>query len=64
MLRIPSKLADAWDKLPKGADLGELVFHKGGKPPGQPVIKPSLEVHVAPHIDKHADDNHSSSLPL
>jgi hypothetical protein len=59
MLRIPSKLAAAWDSAPEGTVLGELVFRKGGKAPGRPVVKPSLEVHAAPPAD-----DATSTFPL
>jgi hypothetical protein len=59
MLRIPPKLAAAWDSAPEGEVLGELVFRKGGKAPGRPVVRPTLEVHAAPPAD---DTN--NMLPL
>ena len=33
LIRIPQKLAQAWESLPEGTDLGELVFTKGGEAP-------------------------------
>mmetsp|Transcript_1833 Transcript_1833/g.2092 ORF Transcript_1833/g.2092 Transcript_1833/m.2092 type:complete len:240 (-) Transcript_1833:501-1220(-) len=51
MIRIPPKLASAWEDCPPGSILGELVFRKGGgKGPNLKKIKPSLEVHVDPNI--------------
>ena len=58
LIRIPQKLAQAWDSLPEGTELGELVFTKGGtranaakSAPGTGTsVKPSLTVHVAEHV--------------
>lgn len=51
MLRLPPKLAEAWDDLPEGTVLGELVFRKGGKAgPGRPPVKPALEIDVSPEL--------------
>jgi hypothetical protein len=66
MLRVPPKLAEAWEKLPEGAVLGELVFCKGGKSkstaPGKPTsIKPSLTIHVAPHVAEPDHDTHDNN---
>jgi hypothetical protein len=58
MLRVPPKLADAWDKLPEGSVLGELVFRKGGKQNGD-IIRPSFDIHVAPPVAESND-----TLPL
>lgn len=52
MLRIPPKLQEAFDNLPEGSVLGELVFRKGGKPPGKPAIKPSLDIHIDSSVAK------------
>ncbi|OEU14721.1 hypothetical protein FRACYDRAFT_209461 [Fragilariopsis cylindrus CCMP1102] len=52
MIRIPPKLASAWEDCPPGSVLGELVFRKGekGKGPNLKKIKPSLEVDVDPNV--------------
>jgi hypothetical protein len=55
MLRVPTKLAAAWDRMPEGTVLGELVFRKGGKASnGRPAVKPSLEVQVDPQVSAAA----------
>jgi hypothetical protein len=66
MLRVPAKLAEAWQQAPEGTVLGELVFRKGGTTmvmngqqqhqPGAPpvAVKPSLEVIVDPNISSEA----------
>jgi hypothetical protein len=42
-------LAEAWDKVPEGTVLGELVFRKGGKDPRTKITtKPELDVHIIP----------------
>lgn len=48
MLRIPAKLADAFDRAPEGTVLGELVFRKGGGKKSN--IKPALDIHVDPTV--------------
>lgn len=51
MLRIPPKLASAWEDCPEGTVLGELVFRKGGgKGSNLKKIRPSLEVNVDPNV--------------
>eukprot|EP00536_Pseudo-nitzschia_multiseries_P015459 jgi/Psemu1/312159/fgenesh1_kg.891_\ len=51
MIRIPPKLATAWEDCPEGTVLGELVFRKGGgKGSDLRKIKPSLEVNVDPNV--------------
>ena len=52
MLRVPPKLAEAWEQVPEGTVLGELVFRKGDK---AAKVKPSLEVHVNPDIANHTE---------
>ena len=68
MLRIPPKLAAAWDKMPEGTVLGELVFRRGQKAaPGKQVVKPAIEVHAAPpqvEEDDPAGAAAAASLPL
>lgn len=65
MLRLPPKLAEAWDQLPEGAVLGELVFRKGGKAMnGNPAIKPSLDVYVDPSVAEVAGGGDNSTAPL
>ncbi|KAG7372084.1 transcription initiation factor IIF, beta subunit [Nitzschia inconspicua] len=59
MLRIPPKLAQAFENSPEGTVLGELVFRKGGGT-GLNKIKPSLEVHVAEDVASDQDQ----TLPL
>jgi hypothetical protein len=59
MLRIPPKLAQAWDDVPEGTVLGELVFRKGGKLPGKATVKPGLDVHVNPEITKGLPQQYS-----
>ena len=49
MIKIPTKLAQVWENIPSGTDIGELVFTKGGtKMEGKRkiAIKPSLTVLV------------------
>eukprot|EP00539_Tryblionella_compressa_P017065 CAMPEP_0178836306 /NCGR_PEP_ID=MMETSP0746-20121128/12106_1 /TAXON_ID=913974 /ORGANISM="Nitzschia punctata, Strain CCMP561" /LENGTH=300 /DNA_ID=CAMNT_0020498971 /DNA_START=68 /DNA_END=970 /DNA_ORIENTATION=- len=58
MLRVPPKLAQAWENSPEGTVLGELVFRKGGAKGSN--VKPSLEVHV----DKNIATNQDQTLPL
>lgn len=67
MLRVPPKLAQAWENMPEGTVLGELVFRKGGKATGgRPAFKPSLEITVDPKVAqaKEGSSAASSSLPL
>jgi TFIIF, beta subunit HTH domain/TFIIF, beta subunit N-terminus len=59
MLRVPPKLAKAFESSPEGTVLGELVFRKGGGS-GPNKLKPSLEVHVAEEIATDQDQ----TLPL
>ena len=52
MIRIPTKLAEAWDQAPEGTVLGELVFTKGGKAAnGKPDVKPSFSIEAQPVVD-------------
>lgn len=66
MLRLPPKLAEAWDQSPEGTVLGELVFRKGGKAVnGKPAVKPNLDVHVDPNVTETAgDSDNAAPLPL
>jgi len=51
MIRIPPKLAAAWEDCPEGTVLGELVFRKGGgKGSDLKKIRPSLEVNVDQNV--------------
>ena len=51
MIRIPPKLAELFDRVPEGVELGELIFTKGGmKSDGITTIKPSLTVHISEHL--------------
>jgi hypothetical protein len=72
MLKIPPKLAEAFQDAPEGTILGELVFKKGGATtstststgaPGSTTekIRPSFEVHVDPSLDKTMMGNSSST---
>lgn len=45
MLRLPQKLAQVWETLPPGTELGDLVFRKGGTANGKKVA-PSLSIEV------------------
>jgi hypothetical protein len=47
MIRIPPKLAELFDTVPEGVELGELIFTKGGTKPDGTMVKPSLTVHVS-----------------
>jgi TFIIF, beta subunit HTH domain/TFIIF, beta subunit N-terminus len=58
LIRLPPAIADVWDSVPEGTDLGELVFRKGGGAPAAQggssasaaaataANKPSITVHV------------------
>jgi TFIIF, beta subunit HTH domain/TFIIF, beta subunit N-terminus len=60
LIRLPPAIADVWDAVPEGTDLGELVFRKGGGAPAAQggssaaaaaaaataANKPSITVHV------------------
>ena len=71
MLRIPPKLAEAWEKAPQGTVLGDLVFRKGGvgnrssssssTSQATTTIKPTLEIHVDPSV---SDPHSTTPLPL
>lgn len=66
MLRVPPNLAKAWEEMPEGAVLGELVFRKGGgkDSSGKP-IKPGLDIHVDPNVDQPKEHQHNQApLPL
>ena len=51
MIRIPPKLAELFETVPEGVELGELIFTKGGMKSAtdgtNTVIKPSLTVHIS-----------------
>mmetsp|Transcript_5016 Transcript_5016/g.11160 ORF Transcript_5016/g.11160 Transcript_5016/m.11160 type:complete len:332 (+) Transcript_5016:67-1062(+) len=75
MIRIPPKLASAWEDCPEGTVLGELVFRKGGgKGSDLKKIKPSLEVNIDPNVVNASEGNigdsanqqeqHRQQLPL
>ncbi|VEU44156.1 unnamed protein product [Pseudo-nitzschia multistriata] len=75
MIRIPPKLAAAWEDCPEGAVLGELVFRKGGgRGSNLKRIKPALEVNVDPNVVNITEGNsgdptnqqeqHKQQLPL
>lgn len=75
MIRVPPKLASAWEDCPEGTVLGELVFRKGGgKGSNLKKIKPSLEVNVDPNVanvgagnsgdNMNQQDHHKHQLPL
>jgi len=75
MIRVPPKLASAWEDCPEGTILGELVFRKGGgKGSNLKKIKPSLEVNVDQNVAKFSiggngdsttiQDNQKQHLPL
>lgn len=59
LIRIPQKLAEVWETVPEGTDLGELIFTKGGTENNKS-IKPSLNVCVADEIANYTE----SALPL
>eukprot|EP00980_Cylindrotheca_fusiformis_P017867 scaffold5653_cov147-Cylindrotheca_fusiformis.AAC.29 len=59
MLRIPPTLAAAWEDVPEGTVLGELVFRKGGKVPGKPTIKPGLDIQAEPTVAKNLPQQYS-----
>lgn len=53
MIRVPPKLAQAWEAMPEGSDLGELVFVKGGDSTqnnNNKTTKPRMQVVVAEHV--------------
>jgi hypothetical protein len=63
LIRIPQKLAEMIDAAPEGTDLGELVFTKGGKVPGEiNPVKPSFSVHFSEHAAKQ--ESQTTQLPL
>ena len=68
LLRIPTKLAEEWNKVPEGTVLGELVFKKGGKQqPGGKVVKPQVDIVAAPPPptpDQATTKSTSTPLPL
>lgn len=65
MLRLPPKLAAAWDRMPEGTVLGELVFRKGGKAAnGRPAVKPSLDIQVDPNVAAEGEQDSATPLPL
>ena len=60
MIRVPPKLAELWEKVPEGTDLGELIFTKGGITSNKQKVKPSLTVHVAQSL---VDEYHKAPPP-
>jgi hypothetical protein len=64
MLRIPPTLAAAWEDVPEGTVLGELVFRKGGKVPGRPTVKPELDIHADPSVAKNLPQTYSPDKPM
>jgi hypothetical protein len=46
LIRIPPKLAELWERLPEGTDLGEFVFTKGGTLPNGTAVKPNISIHL------------------
>ena len=66
MLRLPPKLAEAWDEQPEGTVLGELVFRKGGKAAnGRPAVKPALDIFVDPNVaESTGEGDNVAPLPL
>jgi hypothetical protein len=42
MIRIPPKLAELFEIVPEGTELGELIFTKGGTKLDGSTVKPSL----------------------
>jgi len=78
MLRIPPKLAEAWETAPQGTVLGELVFRKGGvagnsnggTSGGSRIVPTStaattIKPTLEIHVDPSISDPHSTTpLPL
>lgn len=64
LLRVPTKLAELWQKAPEGTDLGELVFTKGGKSASGAVVKPSFIVQVSPELVESIEPDKASAMPL
>lgn len=71
MIRIPPKLASAWEDCPEGTVLGELVFRKGGgKGSNLKKIKPSIEVNVDQNVanvsggSNNVQEHQKQQLPL
>ena len=73
LLRMPNKLAEAFDRAPEGTILGELVFRKGGGK--NSTVKPALDIHVSPEVGVEAGasaaasttgatNSNNSTLPL
>jgi TFIIF, beta subunit HTH domain/TFIIF, beta subunit N-terminus len=61
MIRIPPKLAELWETVPEGTELGELVFTKGGTKTDGTTVKPSLTVHVSEDLIENATNLQSDS---
>lgn len=63
MIRVPPKLASAWEDCPEGTILGELVFRKGGgKGSNLKKIKPSLEVNVDQNVASFSIGGNGDSI--
>lgn len=63
MIRVPPKLASAWEDCPEGTVLGELVFRKGGgKGSNLKKIRPSLEVNVNQNVANVTVGNDGDSI--
>mmetsp|Transcript_12314 Transcript_12314/g.27752 ORF Transcript_12314/g.27752 Transcript_12314/m.27752 type:complete len:321 (+) Transcript_12314:270-1232(+) len=60
LVRVPQKLSEAWDQMPEGSDLGELVFTKGGKTSTGRKAKPVISVHVAEEVAENLKAQASS----
>lgn len=54
LLRIPPKLAQAFEAAPEGSVLGDLVFTKGGVGKDGKTIKPAFTVHVSEELSEAA----------
>ena len=66
MIRIPPKLAELFETVPEGVELGELIFTKGGTKSSDGgtnnvVIKPSLTVHISEDLVENYTGSGSSS---
>jgi hypothetical protein len=56
MIRIPSKVAELWERAEEGTNLGELVFTKGGDN-----LKPSFAIHVSESLVKEQQARHATT---
>lgn len=70
MIRIPPKLAELWETVAEGTELGELIFTKGGTSSDGTSVKPSLTVHLSEDLIEAAASNQDTkklnpnTLPL